>query len=38
MMWNWLISSLSVGASIVLYDGSPFLPKQLYSLETRRKG
>ena len=26
MMWNWLISSLSVGASIVLYDGSPFYP------------
>ena len=25
-MWNWLISSLSVGASIVLYDGSPFYP------------
>ncbi len=26
MMWNWLISSLSVGATIVLYDGSPFFP------------
>ena len=26
MMWNWLISSLSVGATIVLYDGSPFYP------------
>ncbi len=26
MMWNWLVSSLSVGASIVLYDGSPFYP------------
>ena len=25
-MWNWLISSLAVGASIVLYDGSPFYP------------
>ena len=23
MMWNWLISSLAVGATIVLYDGSP---------------
>lgn len=26
MMWNWLISGLSIGASIVLYDGSPFYP------------
>jgi acetoacetyl-CoA synthetase len=27
MMWNWLISSLKVGASILLYDGSPVYPK-----------
>lgn len=26
MMWNWLVSSLSVGATVVLYDGSPFYP------------
>lgn len=26
-MWHWLVSALSVGASIVLYDGSPFKPK-----------
>ncbi|XP_062500603.1 acetoacetyl-CoA synthetase-like [Corticium candelabrum] len=26
MMWNWLVSVLGVGASIVLYDGSPMLP------------
>ena len=26
MMWNWLVSSLSVGTSIVLFDGSPFYP------------
>ena len=26
MMWNWLISSLGLGATIVLYDGSPFFP------------
>jgi acetoacetyl-CoA synthetase len=26
MMWNWLISSLAVGATIVLYDGAPFHP------------
>ncbi len=24
MMWNWLVSSLAVGATLVLYDGSPF--------------
>jgi acetoacetyl-CoA synthetase len=23
MMWNWLVSGLAVGASLVLYDGSP---------------
>lgn len=26
MMWNWLISSLAVGATLVLFDGSPFYP------------
>ncbi|MBW1988412.1 MAG: acetoacetate--CoA ligase [Deltaproteobacteria bacterium] len=26
MMWNWLISSLAAGATVVLYDGSPFHP------------
>ncbi len=26
MMWNWLVSSLSMGASILLYDGSPVYP------------
>lgn len=26
MMWNWLVSSLAVGAALVLYDGSPFYP------------
>jgi len=26
MMWNWLVSSLGVGATAVLYDGSPFYP------------
>ncbi|HEA66333.1 MAG TPA: acetoacetate--CoA ligase [Desulfobacterales bacterium] len=24
MMWNWLTSSLSIGATLVLYDGNPF--------------
>ena len=26
MLWNWLVSSLAVGATVVLYDGSPFHP------------
>ncbi|HET7300368.1 MAG TPA: acetoacetate--CoA ligase [Oleiagrimonas sp.] len=26
MMWNWLVSSLAVGATVVLYDGSPTWP------------
>jgi acetoacetyl-CoA synthetase len=26
MMWNWLISSLALGATALLFDGSPFYP------------
>ncbi|MDW9610878.1 acetoacetate--CoA ligase [Sinorhizobium meliloti] len=26
MMWNWLASGLAVGATLCLYDGSPFAP------------
>jgi acetoacetyl-CoA synthetase len=26
MMWNWLLSSLGTGATIVLYDGNPLYP------------
>lgn len=26
MMWNWLVSSLSLGGTLVLFDGSPFYP------------
>jgi acetoacetyl-CoA synthetase len=26
MMWNWLVSSLAVGVTIVLYDGAPLAP------------
>jgi acetoacetyl-CoA synthetase len=26
MMWHWLVSGLASGATIVLYDGSPFKP------------
>ncbi len=25
MMWNWLVSGLAAGATLLLYDGSPFL-------------
>jgi len=27
MMWNWLVSSLALGATVVLYDGAPFHPE-----------
>lgn len=27
MMWNWLVSGLGLGATLVLYDGSPFHPE-----------
>ncbi|MEH6625023.1 MAG: acetoacetate--CoA ligase [Motiliproteus sp.] len=27
MMWNWLVSGLAVGATLVLFDGSPFAPQ-----------
>ena len=26
MMWNWMVSALAVGATLVLYDGSPTYP------------
>ena len=26
MMWHWLVSGLATGATLVLYDGSPFRP------------
>lgn len=29
MMWNWLVSGLFTGATIVLYDGSPLEPDPL---------
>ena len=39
MMWNWLVSSLSLGATIVLYDGSPFFPNEdrLLDMASRRR-
>jgi len=34
MMWNWLVTGLASGATLVLYDGSPFHPDsgRLYDL------
>lgn len=28
MMWNWLVSGLATGATLLLYDGSPFAPSE----------
>jgi acetoacetyl-CoA synthetase len=28
MMWNWLVSSLAVGCTVVLYDGAPLLRRR----------
>jgi len=38
MMWNWLVSGLGVGATIVLYEGSPFYPDgtHLWDMAQRR--
>jgi acetoacetyl-CoA synthetase len=27
MMWNWLVSGIGCGATLILWDGSPFAPK-----------
>lgn len=34
MMWNWLASALGCGATLLLYDGSPFYPdgNRLYDI------
>jgi acetoacetyl-CoA synthetase len=39
MMWNWLVSGLAVGATLVLYDGSPFHPgpEALFSMAEREQ-
>ena len=33
MMWNWLVSSLAFGCTLVLYDGCPFYPNNRYLLK-----
>ncbi len=39
MMWNWLISGLAAGATLLLYDGSPFWrrPEALWALAARER-
>lgn len=39
MMWNWQMSALATGATLVLYDGSPFYPKKsaLFDLLAQEK-
>ena len=38
MMWNWLVSGLSLGCTVVLYDGSPFkTPAILMDMAEREK-
>ena len=32
MMWHWLVSGLASGATIILYDGSPFQPHKEQSM------
>jgi acetoacetyl-CoA synthetase len=39
MMWNWLLSGLSTGATLVLYDGNPGYPdwKALWEIVQKEK-
>ncbi|MCX7553790.1 acetoacetate--CoA ligase [Marinicella sp. S1101] len=39
MMWNWMASTLGTGASLVLFDGSPFYPdgNRLFDLVEKHK-
>ncbi len=39
MMWNWLVSALASGATLLLYDGSPFHPdgNTIFDLAEREK-
>ncbi len=39
MMWNWLVTGLASGATIVLYDGAPTYPKldRLFELADQHK-
>ena len=37
MMWNWLVTSLATGATMVLYDGNPMYPEDTSLLEIAGK-
>jgi acetoacetyl-CoA synthetase len=38
MMWNWLVSSLAVGATVILYDGAPLAPASvLWDMAARER-
>ncbi|PZO87565.1 MAG: acetoacetate--CoA ligase [Micavibrio aeruginosavorus] len=39
MMWNWLVSGIGSGATLMLYDGSPFYPdgNVLWSFAAKHK-
>ena len=39
MMWNWLVSSLAAGATVVLYDGAPLAPRAdiLWEMSARER-
>ena len=39
MMWNWMVSGLALGTTLVLYDGSPFHPHPgvLFDMVAREK-
>ena len=37
MMWNWLVSGLAAGATLLLYDGSPFVDARHGSCGTSPK-
>ena len=38
MMWNWLVSSLAVGATVILYDGAPLSPPSILWDMAQREG
>lgn len=33
MMWNWMVSTLALGATLVLYEGAPTYPNALHLFE-----
>ena len=37
MMWNWMVSTLALGATLVLYEGSPAYPNAMHLFEILEK-